>query len=111
MLGLREDRNTAPTFDQFVAALEIESPIRMDQHWRPQHLDLMHPLVRYDVIGRLETFGADIARIRDMAGLPEAPAQRQNVTPPRTESLFDGRRDLLRRVRDVYAEDFELCGY
>lgn len=111
VLGLPEDRKSVPTFDQFIAALEIQEPIRMDAHWRPQHLNVMHPLIEYDVVGRLETFAADLARIRAAVGLPDIPFEAQNVTTQRTDSLFDGRPDLLRRTRDVYARDFELYGY
>jgi hypothetical protein len=110
-LGLPEDPVQVPTLDQFVAALEAQDPIRMDPHWRPQHLNLMHPLITYDALGRVETFSADLARIREMAGLPDVPVEAQNVRVERDSSLFDGRRDLLRRVREVYACDLELYGY
>jgi hypothetical protein len=110
-LGLPQDREQVPTFDQFVAALEATEPIRMDPHWRPQHLNLMHPLVEYDVVGRLENFAADLARVREMAGLPDVAVEVLNTSTRPSDSLFDGRPELLRRVRDVYARDFELYGY
>ena len=99
------------TFEQFVTALEAQEPLRMDAHWRPQHLNLMYPLVEYDIVGRLETFDDDLARVREAAGLPDVPVQVRQRSPRRDESLFDGRPDLLRRVRDVYARDLELYGY
>lgn len=110
VLGLPEDRNSPPSFDQFIDAIERQDPIRLDQHWWPQHLNLMHPLVEYDVVGRLENFEADRRRIEQMAGLPLVPVQARN-TAKRDGSLFDGRPDLLNRVRDIYAQDFELFGY
>jgi len=110
-LGLPEDPGQVPTLDQFVAALEAQDPIRMDPHWRPQHLNLMNPLITYDAVGRVETFSADLAPIRKLAGLPDAPVEAQNVNDERDGTPFDGRPDLLRRVREVYARDFELYGY
>lgn len=99
-------------FEDFVAALEAQPPIEMNPHWRPQHLNLMHPLVEYDVVGRVETFGADLARIRESAHLPDAPlAVRNAAKDPRRGSLFDDRPDLLSRVRTIYADDLELYGY
>jgi hypothetical protein len=111
-LDLVEDPDQVPTFDQFVTALELEDPIGMDAHWRPQHLNLMHPLVEHDLVGRLETFDADLARVRDIVGLPDVPYDVQNASRShRHDSLFDGRPDLRRRVESVYARDFELYGY
>lgn len=109
-LGLPEDHDQQLTFDQFVAALEAQEPIRMNPHWRPQHFNLMHPLIEYDLVGRLETFDADLARIREATGLPDAPVPTRNRTK-RDGSLFDGRPGLLEKVRNIYATDFELYGY
>jgi hypothetical protein len=109
-LGLPKDHDQQLTFDQFVAALEAQEPIRMDSHWRPQHFNLMHPLIEYDLVGRLETFDADLARIREATGLPDAPVPIRNRTK-RNGSLFDGRPGLLDKVRNIYATDFELYGY
>jgi len=110
VLRLPQDYDEELTFDQFVAALEAQEPIRMDPHWRPQHLNLMHPLIEYDFVGRLETFGADLARVREATGLPDVPVPMRNRTK-REGSLFDGRPELLRKVRDIYATDLELYGY
>ena len=111
-LGLPVDRRRDLSLDQFVAALEIQArdPIEMDPQWRPQYLNLMHPLVEYDYVGRVETFGPDLARIRAAAGLPDVPFEVLNRSK-RPGGLFDGRPDLLRRVSDVYAQDLELYGY
>jgi Sulfotransferase family len=110
-LGLPEDPGHVPTFDQFVAALEAQAPIDLDPHWRPQHLNLMHGLVELDYVGRLETFSEDLERVRELTGMPEVPLKVRNARTTVPDSLFDGRPDLLRRVRDVYARDFEIYGY
>lgn len=109
-LGIKRNGEPVP-FGQFVAALEQMEPIEMDPHWRPQHLNLMHPLVEYDHVGRLESFADDLEVIRRRAGLPEVPLEVRNVSPQREESLFVGRPKLRRRVRRLYARDFEIYGY
>lgn len=111
VLGLPEGPEQDLTLDQFVAALEMQEPILMDQHWRPQHLNLMHGLVELDHVGRLETFDADVAKICEATGIPAVPVETRNTSTRSSESLFDGRPDLLRKVHDIYARDFELYGY
>jgi hypothetical protein len=110
-LGRPEDPGQVPSFEEFVTALELQEPIRMDAHWRPQHLNLMHGLVEYDFVGRLESFADDLARVRELAGLPDVPIEVRNVSTKASDSLYDGRPDLLRKVREVYARDLELYGY
>ena len=113
-LGMAPDQSQSPTFEQFLDVVEQQDPMTgMDRHWRPQHLNLMHPVVTYDRIGRLESFAADLELIREEAGLPEVPIKPRNVAPSgsRTDSVYDGRPDLTRRVKQLYARDFELYGY
>lgn len=100
-----------PTFDQFADALEAQEPLELDPHWRPQHLNLMHGLVDLDYVGHLETFAADLERVRELTGMPQVPLEVRNARTTVPDSLFNGRPDLLRRVREVYARDFELYGY
>jgi len=117
--NLREQLGLPPApgepigFDQFVTALETQELLALDPHWRPQYLNLMHPLIQYDFIGRIETFAVDLEQVREACGMPVMPIQTQNAAGAAkpTSSLFDGRPDLLRRVRAVYAKDFELYGY
>lgn len=112
-LDLPIDPESTPTFEQFLSAVEQQDPIsEMDPHWRPQHVNLMHPVVTYDRVGRLESFERDFAQIREEAGLPDLPSERRNVkSHNRTGSLYDGRADLVSRVEELYATDMELYGY
>jgi hypothetical protein len=112
-LGLPEDRTAPLTFEQFLGAVEQQDPItEMNRHWQPQHVSLMHPLVSYDFIGRLENFDADLERVREEAGLPRVPLQVRNASRHRGgDSVYDGRPDLVRRVEELYAKDFETYGY
>lgn len=110
-LGLSPD--TVVSFEQFLSIVEQQDPVsEMNPHWRPQHVNLLHPLVTYDHVGRLETFAADLEHIREAAGLPQVPFEVRNASRhTRTESVYDNRPDLVRRVERIYATDFELYGY
>lgn len=113
-LGLPPDKDAELTFEQFLTGVENQDPLsEMDPHWRPQHLNLMHPLVTYDHLGRLENFDADLEIIREQAGLPQIPHQVRNPSKHKKseESVYANRPDLVRRVEQVYAKDMELYGY
>jgi sulfotransferase famil protein len=73
----------------------------MDAHWRPQHLNLGHGLIEYDLVGRLETFTADAARVRDATGMPDIPMPQWNASKRHDARLLDGRPDLLRKVHET----------
>jgi hypothetical protein len=112
-LGVPVDLDAEIGFEQFVSAIEQQDPVReMDPHWRPQHVNLMHPVVGYDYVGHVERFDTDLARIREEAGLPDVPVRARNVKHVAArDSVYDGRPDLVRRVEAVYATDLELYGY
>jgi Sulfotransferase family len=110
-LGLPVGRNEELTFEQFITAIEMQDPLRMDAHWRPQHLNLGHGLIEYDLVGRLENFAADAARVRDATGMPDIPMPQWNASKVSAAGLLDGRPDLLRKVHEIYARDFDLYGY
>ena len=100
------------TFEQFVTAMEQQDPLtEMDEHWRPQHLNLMHPVVDYDFIGRLERFDADLATVRERAGIPDVPVTIPNAHKTGQPDPYEGRPDLVRRVQAIYAQDLEIYGY
>jgi hypothetical protein len=103
----------AVSFERFLTAVEQQDPItEMDPHWRPQHVNLLHPLITYDHVGRLESLADDLERICEEAGLPYVPIEVRNASRrPVTHSVYDGRPDLVRRVEQIYATDFDLYGY
>lgn len=112
--ALGEDPDPARTvsLDDFVAGIERQDPVgEMDPHWRPQHVNLMMPLVSYDHIGRIETFDTDLEIIRKAADLPHVPVEVRNVAKRPSGSILADRPDLEERVRAIYAEDFEIFGY
>jgi Sulfotransferase family len=112
VLGRPSGPDAPMPFEEFIDALEAQPAIEMNPHWRPQHLNLMHPLVHYDMVGRLENFDSDLKRVQELASLPQVPLDLRNATnASRRVSLFDGKPDLRRRVARVYADDLELYGY
>jgi hypothetical protein len=112
-LGVDVHADAVISFEQFLKLVEQQDPVtEMDPHWRPQHINLMHPLVTYDHVGRLESFAADLEHIREAAELPQVPLEMRNTSRhTTTDSVYDGRPDLVRRVERLYATDFELYGY
>lgn len=98
-------------FEEFLTLVEQQEPLSLDLHWRPQHLNLMHPLVTYDMLGRLETFDRDLAEIRKRLGLPGPAPSARNVSGTQRPSEFTSRPDLVARVRKLYERDIELYGY
>lgn len=111
-LGQEPDAERPVSLDDFVTAIERQDPVgEMNPHWRPQHINVMTSLIRYDHIGRTETFTADLETIRSAVGLPPVPVEVRNVAKTRSDSIFAGRPDLEERVRAIYADDFEIFGY
>jgi len=43
--------------------------------------------------------------------MPDIPMPQWNVSNKPATKLLAGRPDLLRKVQDIYARDFELYGY
>ena len=111
VLGRPSHPDAEVTFEEFVGAVEQQDPLHMDLHWRPQYLNLMHPIFTFDFLGRLETFDRDIEIIRQRLELPTAPVRARNVSTSARPSEFGARPDLAERVRALYARDIELYGY
>ncbi|MCB0906848.1 MAG: sulfotransferase family 2 domain-containing protein [Nocardioidaceae bacterium] len=112
LLGILGAEDRTVGFEEFLDAVEHQvSSVDCDPHWRPQHLNLLHPVVRFNRIGRLESFAADLDAIQQEAGLPRVPAPQRNVSRRADTSVFDGRPDLVQRVETIYATDYELYGY
>jgi hypothetical protein len=111
---VREALGLAPgtevTFDHFLVSLEGTDAAGWNVHWRPQHLITMQGLVEYDAVGRVESFDADLARIREEAGLPDVPVESRN-RHPLVDDPRSGRPDIQRRIEALYPEDYEVFGY
>jgi hypothetical protein len=112
-LGVDVHSEAPVSFERFLGLVEQQDPLtEMDPHWRPQHINLLHPVVTYDHVGRLESFTQDLEQIREAAALPRVPLQTRNTSVHTGgDSVYDNRPDLVRRVEGLYTTDFELYGY
>ena len=111
ILGRAGDAEAEVAFEDFLWAVEQQEPMHMDLHWRPQHLNLMHPLFTFDMLGRVERFDQDVEEITRRLNLPGPPRRSRNVKRKGRPSAYEGRPDLVERVRALYARDLELYGY
>lgn len=109
VLGRDSDLLASVSLDDFIAVLEASDPAEMDPHWRPQHLNLMHDLIPYGFIGRMEDMAADIDRLWKRAGLPDVGRVHAGGNPSASRvELTAAQRG---RLEQVYRRDFELFGY
>jgi len=112
LLGLDIEQSTSISFDQFLDAIEREDDPRMlNPHWRPQHLNTLHKLVRTDFVGAIEKFDEDLDELKRLANLPDIPIEVRNQRQKIAEDLLSGRADRRRRIESIYAGDFEAFGY
>jgi len=115
------------TFPEMVAYLLDPPPtarardhLLSDNHWRQQHL-LCHPCyVRYDFIGHHETMHEDAGAVLRALGVADRvrfPATDPNNRWPKKTTEVAAKilaqigGEQLRRVKQLYAHDFQLFGY
>ena len=103
-----------PSFRDFVTYVQNTPDEHRDAHWQTQTAILMQPTIRYDFIGRLETFERDLRTALKRLGAPPALiAEASDRVNPTTEVhhawAYD--RDLAQTAYDVYRDDFEAFGY
>ena len=96
-------------FDAFLDLIESQPPAEADQHWRPQHINIMHSAITYNRIGRVERFAEDWALIAQEAGLPPLPPMQSNRTG--SWGQIQLRADQTARLRRIYADDIAAFGY
>lgn len=84
-----------------------------DPHWRPQ-FDLLRPdLINYELIGRLETFDEDFAKLNEMLGgiLGDAVTATPHKTGATDQMAAHYTPELSQAVAEIYAQDFETFDY
>lgn len=100
------------SFERFLSAILTSSPLRDDQHWRPQVQNLLIGAIPIDFVGFLEHFHEDFNIIAGRIGLPPDPETKNphatNASGALAEFLTPLAVDL---IREKYAEDFERFGY
>lgn len=99
------------SFEDYLTILTRYAPAYMNPHFRPQHINLDHPRIKYDAIFFLENLGAlsrYLVRIYpDFELATHAPHSRR-AADKLHKHYTDKAVDL---VRSFFAQDFALFGY
>ncbi len=101
------------SFSEFVSYIAKQRAYSMDRHWLHQYLTMWHPHMKYDFIGRLESFSEDFAsvlkRIRAPQELVASVAARANASRRGKKKYYT--KELAEKVYSIFRKDFELYGY
>ena len=103
------------SFDTFVEILHGAVPETLNEHFRPQYLNLLFPLIRPNFLGTLEHMDTQLpALLERLTGKRIAQAERRaghsTDAGARVAEHFTDTA-TQRRFLDVFARDFEYFGY
>jgi hypothetical protein len=106
-------------FEQFINRVCDQENRRMERHYALQHDMVMYPLLKYDLIGKMETLHDDLLRMEHLLFGREVfdrkALQRENRAPMQTGATTKIRQyytdALAEKVADRYRLDFETFGY
>jgi hypothetical protein len=107
--GYRADA-PSPGLSEFLHILQERDPFAVDQHFRPQHINLLHGFAPLDFLGYLEDMEAVHAYLREK-GLTltrEAQQRATNASDKVREMISPKDAELILRY---YANDFTIYGY
>lgn len=105
------DANTCPPFADFIHSICAQPPLGQNPHWRPQYLNLSLSRIEFDMLGRLETFAADWAKVAAATGLPAQTsfAGKRTGRQEQAELTYDSA--MIAAVARAYGPDFEAFDY
>ncbi len=111
--GYEDTTSTDLEFLEVLKIIQTQSVVEMDQHWRPQHYNLMSELVDYDFVGKLETFDEDFKHVLTQNNCPEIATVSKNKSSKKVTRLTvsDVKQNELNIINEIYKRDFELFGY
>ncbi|MEH6585801.1 MAG: sulfotransferase family protein [Halioglobus sp.] len=113
-MGIEPGRS-CPTFHEFVELVGNQTVSDMDVHWSPQTFLLGYKQVDYDYIGRFEFIDLCIEHLVSRFGLLIPPNAIQfgldhaTNAGARVADFYNP--EILRKVRDIYHDDFLYLGY
>ena len=114
--GYDPTRGEAYNFDIFLDyiahSFEVDR-LNTDSHWRLQVDNIAWRDIRFDYVGRVENYEADIAHVFDAGGAPGFPPDtllnaRHNRSAAARTDVTPAQRS---RIRQLYAPDYEAFGY
>ena len=100
-----------PSFEDFVRAVCNQPTAKQNAHWRLQTMNLSVGGLRFDFVGKVESFSRDWQELSTLTGLPAEAhfaGKRSDSSIKDTLEFFP---DLISAVRESYAPDFERFGY
>jgi hypothetical protein len=97
------------SFAEFVGMLSPKGIEICDPHWRLQSAHVFLRAINYSKIGQLESLGSLMDAISLHVGEDAMSPGAMNETASSASSQYD--ETLARRVRNIFAEDFENFGY
>jgi hypothetical protein len=111
-LGKQDEKNSYPvSFDDFIAVIADQDPATLNPHWRPQSLNLATDLIRYDFIGRLESFDAGMAQVRARLRLPDFGTPHRNRKSHQASAIQDITAATRIKLATLYADDLQAFSY
>lgn len=102
------------SFAEFIDTVKKIPDNTRDKHWRTQFSLTMKNFVRYDYIGKIERFNADVTKIQSISGISFQGIK--EFSPHKTEAKskmdnYYSDKDARDTVLDIYSKDFEVFGY
>ena len=113
-LGRPDDPPNSPmTFEEFVNVIRGQSAAAMDPHWAPQTHLLLHGRMRYDFVGKFETFDRDMSAVLRRLAISDEyyVHERRNETRAETRLSRFYNAETMAAVREIFAADFAAFGY
>jgi hypothetical protein len=112
-----QDMYTSKGFEKFLDYIGvIQSELgrqQVNEHWRPQYINVRPNIYKPDVIGRTENMHAFYTEVAERLGNPPPEPEKNTVRNSQTyktdkSSLLTP--DAIRRIEEIYAMDFEWLG-
>ena len=117
LLMLGKPDGTIVSFAEFIGAICKQKPYDQNNHWRLQTSEICTAAIKYDFVGKQESFAADMTKVWSHIA-PAAPIPNfagENKAPSVTSA---GKRlgeyytsELIDMVREAYSDDFASFGY
>ena len=102
------------TFEDFLEFVARQSYDAMNEHWRPQHVHIRPDLVDYNAIGCFERFNSDLRKIFEtidaalVSYIEKVDEHSTNANDAVSEYYNPS---AVRKVQQIYEDDFLLFGY
>ncbi|MDC0948380.1 sulfotransferase family protein [Gammaproteobacteria bacterium] len=107
--------NQTISFAEFIELIAQQTPSQMDAHWRRQYDQTSQNGFHFDTIGRFERLDEDWRTISEALQLPtfarNLVGERRHATGADEQLRQHYSTELVRKVREIYAIDFEAFDY